>query len=265
VALRLSKILDQFVRGDLDLVRGVLDRNDEINGNHTHSIELKTIPKNDLESNSKELEITTIESSASQKRKRDEEYEILERQLELEERRISLEGKKQLVMQNHIDFNRKLFDDLIINGSNPVIKENAKLAKENMLSMISQQLCIPNSTSSLLLLETSNQPFQVGCMDESLLEFSVSTESLAILKRNKVEHYWKKHPNPKKSGLRRPEIGIGRILHKKYREKYGHKNNNTREQKNRDGISYRAKVYQRKDLDLLMCSLKEYFEVWNLK
>jgi hypothetical protein len=54
-------------------------------------------------------------------------------------------------------------------------------------------------------------------------------------------------------------------LHEKYVEKYGTENENTREQKSKHGVTYQAKVYQRKDLGLLLEVLREFYDAKQLK
>jgi hypothetical protein len=107
------------------------------------------------------------------------------------------------------------------------------------------------------------QQVQIQLLDDSNQEFSVALESQAILERNNLSHYWTEHPTKPK--LTQPEISIGKALHEKYVEKYGTKNVNTREQKSKHGVPYKAKVYQRKDLGLLLEVLREFYDEKQLK
>jgi hypothetical protein len=234
-------IADRYVRGDLTLIKEVVQQHDKVNEVKTTVIELRP-------------QLTQQEEEESKALKKRKEREDSDWEIGYEERKLALVEKRQHIERSQHDFKIGLFNELINNGSNPVVKENAKISKENLISLVCQHnvLLITSGQPS----STNNQVVQL--LDTSLQEFSVSIEAQAILKRNDVLHYWNDHPT--KKTVSKPEIAIGRLLHQKFIEKYGHSNENTRDQKSSNNTVYPAKVYQRKDIDLLVATLRDYYE-----
>jgi hypothetical protein len=211
IGIPLGKVLDKYIRGDLSLIQDVVKNHDQINNVTTTNIELNPIIVQD--SSPTVVPIPVVDRKRKEREDNDQE-EVdekkliqVERQVTLEERKFTLEERKvaltqkiqdiergnQEIAKSKFDFKILLFNELINNGSNKIVKDNARISKENLISLMCQQSVSlttsghsSDSNQQVSLIEQPQtaplQQVQIQLLDDSLQEFSVSHESQAILK-----------------------------------------------------------------------------------
>jgi hypothetical protein len=139
IGIPLGRVLEKYITGDLSLIQDVVKNHDQINNVTTTNIELS--PSVVQDDSPTVIPIPVI--LKRKERENDDQDAVLEKKLTLVERQVTLEERKftleerkvglaQKIKENEkmsYDFEILLFNELINNGSNKIVKDNARISK----------------------------------------------------------------------------------------------------------------------------------------